>query len=438
MLIKVIDAVMGTGKSTWAIQQLKATGQRTIVVLPYRAEIKRYADALLEDTPELNVTALYDDIEGQNKQERFEDALQDAHVIITTHTLLKDFLKLHLFQLIEEGHWHLLMDEAIATFEPIKSLSKTMLDGWLVNGIVEIRQLNERLRKIEPVSGVTEMYTRADNFMTTPVEKYLLKGLMVNDMLAVKDQSAKGFFTFSLSESRLKSFKSMTVLTYMFLGSDLDYWCRMKGIGVAHLELTRDAEDLFHLASHSGQYSGAMFKSFIEILDVKSSFGNERGQLSATSSRALKKKSKRNITMINEVQKDLKRHFRNRKKNQVIEPEDFMYASLSDIRGIWSGKDLPTKFIGESTWVPYNKRGVNGYAHKHNLAFLYNVFQHLAVKQTVNSVISEDSCYSEDTLALSTLLQWIWRSAIRKGEKVRVYIPSKRMRDLLINWLGWS
>jgi hypothetical protein len=33
------------------------------------------------------------------------------------------------------------------------------------------------------------------------------------------------------------------------------------------------------------------------------------------------------------------------------------------------------------------------------------------------------------------MIQWIWRSAIRDGEEVYLYIPSKRMRTLLTDWM---
>lgn len=42
----------------------------------------------------------------------------------------------------------------------------------------------------------------------------------------------------------------------------------------------------------------------------------------------------------------------------------------------------------------------------------------------------------ENLWALSEMLQWIWRSAIRNGQKITVYIPSKRMRKLLLQWLN--
>lgn len=37
--------------------------------------------------------------------------------------------------------------------------------------------------------------------------------------------------------------------------------------------------------------------------------------------------------------------------------------------------------------------------------------------------------------ALSTMLQWIWRSAIRRGEEIWLYVPSRRMRTLLKDWM---
>ena len=42
----------------------------------------------------------------------------------------------------------------------------------------------------------------------------------------------------------------------------------------------------------------------------------------------------------------------------------------------------------------------------------------------------------ENSYALSELLQWIWRSQIRNGEPITIYIPSKRMRESLKNFLN--
>jgi hypothetical protein len=41
-----------------------------------------------------------------------------------------------------------------------------------------------------------------------------------------------------------------------------------------------------------------------------------------------------------------------------------------------------------------------------------------------------------DMYALSSLIQWVWRSAIREGNPITLYVPSSRMRGLLIKWLN--
>jgi len=41
-----------------------------------------------------------------------------------------------------------------------------------------------------------------------------------------------------------------------------------------------------------------------------------------------------------------------------------------------------------------------------------------------------------DAYALSEMLQWIWRSAIRDDKPITLYIPSRRMRTLLIDWIN--
>ena len=56
-----------------------------------------------------------------------------------------------------------------------------------------------------------------------------------------------------------------------------------------------------------------------------------------------------------------------------------------------------------------------------------NLFKLLQKKKGVN--------IDEETWALSELIQWLFRSAIREENEINIYIPSKRMRSLLQEWL---
>ena len=43
---------------------------------------------------------------------------------------------------------------------------------------------------------------------------------------------------------------------------------------------------------------------------------------------------------------------------------------------------------------------------------------------------------NEELYALSEMIQWIWRSQIRDGSPIIVFIPSERMRSLFVQWLN--
>lgn len=77
-------------------------------------------------------------------------------------------------------------------------------------------------------------------------------------------------------------------------------------------------------------------------------------------------------------------------------------------------------------------RASNAYRNKNVGMYLVNKY--------VNPIILNffglyDVHINQDAYALSEMLQWIWRLAIRDGKPIKLYIPSKRMRTLLINWL---
>lgn len=84
------------------------------------------------------------------------------------------------------------------------------------------------------------------------------------------------------------------------------------------------------------------------------------------------------------------------------------------------------------SFVPFNKRACNDYANKHYLAYCINNFPRTL---EYGFYASKNVILNSDMYALSILVQWVFRSAIRKGEEIWVYIPSKRMRWLLMQWI---
>ena len=85
------------------------------------------------------------------------------------------------------------------------------------------------------------------------------------------------------------------------------------------------------------------------------------------------------------------------------------------------------------SFLSCNTKATNKYKDRCNLAYVVNTFMNPNIQLFFESNgIPVDS----DMYALSSLIQWVWRSAIREGNPITLYVPSSRMRGLLIKWLN--
>lgn len=87
---------------------------------------------------------------------------------------------------------------------------------------------------------------------------------------------------------------------------------------------------------------------------------------------------------------------------------------------------------GLRCWVASNARATNSFSNRHTLAFMLKVSPNPEISKYFGK---RGASLSSDTYALSGLIQWVWRSAIRKGEPITLYLPSPRMRRLFEEWL---
>ena len=72
------------------------------------------------------------------------------------------------------------------------------------------------------------------------------------------------------------------------------------------------------------------------------------------------------------------------------------------------------------------------YKNKTNCAYLTNRYY----KPTINNFFTDKGVkIDEDIWSLSELIQWLFRSGIREEKEINLYIPSRRMRNLLKDWL---
>ena len=91
-----------------------------------------------------------------------------------------------------------------------------------------------------------------------------------------------------------------------------------------------------------------------------------------------------------------------------------------------------SKLFKGANWVAKITRGTNDYAHCSHLIYLYD--QHM--NPYVARWLEDNSRAFDDAYALTELIQWVWRSRVRKGQPITLYLPSPRMRQLMEQWLS--
>ena len=85
-----------------------------------------------------------------------------------------------------------------------------------------------------------------------------------------------------------------------------------------------------------------------------------------------------------------------------------------------------------SSFLQLAARATNEYRHRNCMAYMVNRF----VDPNVGKFFATKGIYvNTEEFALAEMLQWIWRGCIRDDQPIELYIPSRRMRKLLQDWI---
>lgn len=93
-------------------------------------------------------------------------------------------------------------------------------------------------------------------------------------------------------------------------------------------------------------------------------------------------------------------------------------------------------YITDRNYVPINAKATNEYKDANILIYLVNRFINPHLYNFIKNYCPTGNVFSENLYALSELIQWIWRSAIRDNKPICIYIASERMLNILLDWLN--
>lgn len=392
----VVDSIMGSGKTTWAIQHIKeATDENIMYITPLLDEIERIKKSCYP-------RQIHDpkSIDGR-KMNGLAWALQNDLDVASTHALFKQ-LSDECIELLSQKEYVLFIDEALDTIEEYQLKHKGDIQLLVDKGLVRIREdgFIEWIEQKEYDSSFNEIKTLARNNCL-----FYLRGK---------------FLMWRFPPRIFKLFKRIYILTYMFSSSLMSGYFKMCGVNFEKKSVIK-CGDRYELVDYFVPDKG-QFRGLIDIYEGRYTKQYDKMKDNTFSytwyASSLEKKA-----TVERIKLDFCSYVRYERKAKSA---DVMWTTFKEKRRLLSAKGYAKGFVS------CNSRGTNKYADRSVLIYGINKYMLPALKAYLSS---NHAAVDEDLYALAEMLQWIWRSRIRNGEKIWIYIPSPRMRRLLKNWL---
>lgn len=251
-----------------------------------------------------------------------------------------------------------------------------------------------------------------------------MKMFRSRDILCVDGQKGQKLYYWALPQELLTSFDEVFVLTYLFTGQALCYFMKIYKIPYTYIGVS--LKDGVYRFSDSTDYVPEYTKHIKDLIHIVESpklnrIGDPPHALS------MNWYQRRKAGEDGEL-KTVKDHIFNCYNNiwRGCKADERMWGTYKSACNKVKGRGY-TK-----SYVVFNERATNSYINKRYLAYAVNLFMNVAERRVYEKFGVE---VDQDMYALSTMLQWIWRSAIRRGEEIWLYVPSRRMRTLLKDWM---
>jgi hypothetical protein len=224
----------------------------------------------------------------------------------------------------------------------------------------------------------------------------------------------------------LELFHEVVVMTYLFEGSLMANY--FKATEVPYTVFTLDKNrSLTSVHNRDEAVIKAGLREKITVIhDAKlNRIGTSSGKDNPLSASWFKRHAKGQTGALDAVKNNTYNFFTH--KVTSGKSADNMWTTFKKVKAKITGKGYVKGFVS------VNAKATNEFIEKRNLAYLANIFIHPAIFNYFDECGAEAD---QELFALSEMVQWIWRSQIRRGDPITVYIPSERMRRLFMNWLN--
>lgn len=402
-MVRVCDSIMGTGKSSAAITLINEyPNYRYIYITPYLDEAAR----IKKGCPDAHFVEPSDKLKQYHnkKSEHTAALIKKGKNIATTHQAFKNY-NAEMLEDIKRQNYVLIIDENVEVLETFDihpdDLKLTVDAGY--------------------VSENNGVYSIVNSAYSGNAMRELFSMMKSRELVKLEDDKNNELFYWALPPELILSFKEVFILTYLFEGQSIHHFLKIYDIPYELIGVTRTGYDTFRFCGYPGytpKYVSNL-KNMLHILERNkiNDIGDDFHALS-------KSWFERGGPELEQLRKNLNNYYRN------------IWADIPADRRLWgSYKGAFTKMRGKgytNAFLTFNAKATNNFRTRDCLVYIANVFMNVNEKKFYQMHGIE---VDEDMYALSIMVQWIWRSAIRDGKEINLYIPSRRMRTLLTKWI---
>lgn len=437
--VKVIDAPMGSGKSSWAIQEInKHPNQSYIYVTPFLEEIVRINKSI----PEGGCGHRFKEplhIDGGQKIEHFNSLIADGKDVAVTHSTFLNATA-ETIELLEQGEYICIIDEAldvIQNFNDVPDTSENKRQQVYGTDIVDTLKTYGMIE----IDADMKVNWIGDSVITNTDNKYyaVCKYAKLGRLFCVDNK----FLLIAFPPEMFACFKEIHVMTYLIRSSLIYYYFQKYGIEYEMKSIVK-RENEYELIDYYPGIDIAFREKARGLINL-----NRDPSLNKYRQTALSKAWHKNKSYNNEDIKDLRNHLQNYLKRKIqCKAADVMWTTYKNVKKLIEvkGYKVVTKITNSqkkkmskdeieraekrnSCFVPCNAKATNDFKDRWVLAYLINLNMNPEIAKFFSPIKVDKNQFS-----LGMLLQWIWRSRIRDDKPIELYLPSPRMRQLLEDW----
>ena len=414
--ISVLDAPTGAGKTNAIFNWMRNNpSKKYLYVSPMLTEVEQRVPIELGDLEFVYPTLDYDKEKGKaSKSFSLLKNIQNGRNVAFSHVLFTQMTHEHLAA-IKEKEYTLIIDEEMSFVEAYRGrYSKEDIVSLEAREFIKIHE--DDLGRVEWLwHDILENTAYAE-----------LKRLCEMQQLFCAKRHRSMLVT-HLPVELLSSTKENILLTYMFDGSLMHSFTQLKGVEIK--DFMKQYPEVCLLKTEEEFKEEA--RRLITIGDTPSTIKvKQQGGLSTAWYESTAKKEQLAL-VASAIRSIVNKHGQSNMLFTMPLNNSERYIKDSRRSNPRCALHRSTK-TGEGYFLYTSARATNDYSDKDVMVNAYNRFINVATKaylQDYNQIIDDDK------FALSEMVQWFWRSAIRKGNPVTFYFLSERMERLFTTWL---